>query len=141
MTPPRKVTSPAEHMRVALKVHTALDLMMRGRAGIEEWRDLCDGINVLEALCEIGKIDPELHKPAIDQAIEAMAEAMESFGDLGKLCMSDRALDALREVIAAYDLAIGRFSQKTLAEAYVHFAVKVAKAKERPDPSVRVVSP
>jgi di/tripeptidase len=128
-------------MRVALKIHTALDMMMRGEAGVEEWRDLCDGINVTEALCDLKKMDEELHRSAIDSSIAAMAEAMENFGELGKLRMSDRALDSLKQIVVAYDLAIGRFSQKTLAEAYTHFAVKVAKAKQRPDPSVRVVSP
>lgn len=135
----RKTASEAEHRRVALRVHTALAMMIQGAATLEEWRDICDAINITEALCDIGKMAPELHAEQLATSTESMAEAFEDFRDLGRMRMSDRALDALKHVVGAYDLAIGRFSQETLASAHMHFAIKVASARAKPDPTVRVV--
>lgn len=141
MTTSRKLTSETERRRLALHAYTALEMMSRGEAGLEEWKDLSDAVNVTEALCDLGKLDAERHRPLIDRAVEGMAEAVEFYGELGRLRMSERCLEALREVVCAYDQAIGRFSEGTLVEARAHVVVKVAKAKHRADPSVRVVAP
>lgn len=137
----RKLVGQAEHMRVALRVYTALDMMIAGAATVEEWNDLSDGLNILESLSDLGKVEDDKHRHHIERATEGMVEAIEGLRELGRMRMGERGLDALKHVISEYDLAIGRFSQQTLAAARAHFVVKVARAKHKPDPSVRVVAP
>lgn len=133
--------SEPEHLKIALRVHTALAMMAAGQATLEEWRDLSDAINVTESLCDMGKLDRDELDGCFDLAMSGMAEAIECQAEGGRMRMNERTLEALKRLVSEYDCAVGKFSRGTMATAQARVVLKVASAKQRPDPSVRVVSP
>jgi hypothetical protein len=111
-----------------LHVFTALHVMVLGRAGGEEWRDLADAINIVRALCELGKLDEQRYMPHVTCALGAMVEASRALKASGTASMDAPALIALREVVTAYDDAIGRFAAQTLSAAKARVVLTIANA-------------
>jgi hypothetical protein len=104
--------------------------MVLGRAGGEEWRDLVDAINVVRALCELGKLDEPRYGPHVTCALGAMVEASRALKMIGPATMDAQALIALREVVTAYDDAIERFAAQTISAATARVILTVANARD-----------
>jgi hypothetical protein len=114
-----------------LHVFTALHEMILGRAGGEEWRDLADAINIVKALCELGKLDEQRYMPHVTCALGRMVEASRALKASGTATLDAPALLALREVVTAYDDAIGRFAAQTVSAARARVVLTIANANKK----------
>ncbi len=131
--------SQQEHTRIAMRVHTAFWELREGRATREEWGDLADAINAVEALVTLGKLDPARLAPVISAAIEGMCEGIRSLKATSRMVLSPLATEALRLVIAEYELALARFSGQTMLAAVNEVLGRIADQRANPDSTVQVV--
>jgi hypothetical protein len=135
----RKPLAERDRDRVALRFYTALDCFSRGVAGREEWHDCADAINLVEALCEVRKLEGAL-MGAVARAINGMANAIKV--PAGRMFLEGVELQALQAIVTAYDEALGRLSQGTIADAQAAVVVKIAQHRENPERGgVTVVEP
>jgi len=104
-----------EHKRVALRAYTALAEMCNGTARREEWLDLADSVNVVEALRAIGKIDHDDVDVAVQSAIDGLMVAIKCPD--GMMRMGQAATYAMRQLVTWHDEAIGKLSRGTMFEA------------------------
>jgi hypothetical protein len=111
----RKPFSREEKRRLQLAAHTALWVMNNGTARREEWADLSDAINVVEALCDMGKLDGDLVMHWITRAIDGMVSAARIAP--GRMRMPAEHAVCLRHVVAHYDYAIERLSRGSILGA------------------------
>lgn len=125
--------STAEHMSLALRVHTALWEMVSARAArVEEWHDLADAINLVDALCDLSKVphkDMEVWRYRIEEVQIGLAEARRQLPD-GKMWIGTLRAQYLIEIVNFYDAALGKLSRGTLQEAteYVKRKIQLARA-------------
>lgn len=108
-----------EQDRVMLCVWTAFRCMKLGTAGREEWSHLADALNIVEAMCHIGKLDFDKFIGFCCRAQSGLHQAVKS-GD-SQMKMEGEALDALAEVCTQYDLCLMKFSAGTLEAAKLEF--------------------
>jgi hypothetical protein len=127
----------AERSRIMHRVWGAVDLMVRGMGDIEAWKDICDAINTLEAMVEMGKLPAAEHMPRVTSAIAGMVAAREC--EPGRMTMAPELLQALKQVAQDYDAALERFSQQTLAEARTRVVMRIAQQRNAPSLGVVVV--
>lgn len=106
----------AEHNRVALRFYTALAEMVNGTARREEWSDLADSCNVVEALGTLGKYDAAVVAPLTQQCIEGLMVAIKCPD--GMMRMGATATRAMCQVVALHDDAIAKFSRGSLYDAW-----------------------
>lgn len=125
-----------EANRVSLRAWTALDFMARGTARKEEWLDMADSCNVVEALVEMGKYDEGSVRPHVDAAIQGLIVAMKCPPGMMRV---GSALPALREVVTLYDEAVSKFSSGTMEQARQMVIEKCYGAKSSNDPTLTVV--
>lgn len=123
----RKPVHPRERDRVALRCFTAVDCFERGCARKPEWYDVADAVNIVEALCDAGKLSGT-HMEFVARAIEGMAEAMDH--PEGSMRLDGPQLEALWRVVVAYDHALERFSGGTIAQAQTAVVMKIARHRE-----------
>lgn len=121
--------------RVALRAYTALAMMAAGTARREEWLDLADSANIVEALIELGKYD-EGARPLVDAAVAGLVVALRC--PQGMMRMGP-AIQAMREVVSLHDEAVAKFSQDTLRRAFELVCDRVFSARAESDPGVLVV--
>ena len=135
MTPPTmRNPLPSDTQRTyALRVWTAFDLMASGQAGRDEWSDLADAINMIEALAHEKPADFTDCMPLVHRAIEGMVEAMDC--PTGAMRMNADALRAMRLLADRYDVAVHRLSRGMLDKASQRVILKIANR----DADVRVV--
>lgn len=102
-----------ELMRIALRIYTALDLMLTGRGGVEEWRDVCDAINAVESLEELGRS----HDMPLEVVQNAMAATAAVWQTTGSMALEPQAAEPLRLICQTYINALEKFSERTMREA------------------------
>lgn len=122
--------------RLALRAWTAIDLMARGAARMEEWCDMADACNLVEALVEMEKYEATSVRPHVDAAIQGLVVAMKCPPGMMRV---GSAMPALREVVTLYDDAICKFSAATMEDARRLVIEKCFGAKSRSDPTLTVV--
>ncbi len=132
----RKPVSMGEHKRVALRAFTALAEMCNGTARLEEFQDLCDSVNVVDALGTMGKFDPEQTRALVDQAIAGLEVAIKC--PPGLMRMSASSTFALRCIVSMHDEAISKFSAGTLFTAWQLVLAKIADMNAKADQRVEV---
>ncbi len=133
--------APPERELKCLKIHTALYEMLNGTAGMQEWLDLADCINMVDALIRLRSpsVPIEPYRKLIDQAIEGMADAVEC--DEDRFHMGRQQVMALKYIVTKYEECLIRLSRGTLQRAGEHVILKIAASAATPDPEVRVVDP
>lgn len=122
--------------RVALRAYTALAMMADGTARREEWLDLADSCNIVEALVQLGKYDAASVRPLVDAAVAGLVVAMRC--PAGMMRMGP-AIKAMAEVVGLHDEAVCKFSQDTLRQAFEAVCERIYSAKAAHDPGVTVV--
>ena len=122
-----------------LRLLTALHEMRKGTARRDEWSDLSDMVNVIEALAILGKIDRE---PAMQEVIAAqlgMVHAMRTHEAHGRMEMPEAGYKALCALANRYQTAVERFSGQTFQDAAVYVCRRIAEHHANPQPDVMVV--
>jgi hypothetical protein len=122
--------------RVALRAYTALAMMSAGSARREEWLDLADSANIVEALIDMGKFDDASVRPSVDAAVAGLVVAMRC--PAGMMRMGS-AIKAMAEVVSLHDEAVSKFAQDTLRQAFEAVCERIYTAKAASDPGVMVV--
>lgn len=138
---PRKGDRPypfADQDRVMLRVWSAYRCMLLGTAGRDEWADLSDAINMVEALSDMGKLDCRVVMPKVTAAIAGMVQAIECPDGMR---MPPEGLAALAEICSLYDISLLRFSANTLEAAKIRFIREVERQKQARAPSTLMVIP
>ena len=97
-----RITDAAHLDKLRLRELAAIEAFARGRATVEDWKDLADMLNVAETMGTQG-IGPEV-LPVCETAQRALAEAHRRHTQLGKLGLSGPELQALRELHEYHDL-------------------------------------
>jgi len=120
----KRTVRPMEHRRVALRAFTALAEICNGTARTEEIIDLCDSINVVEALVTIGKCDDDSAPEHILKAMDGVRVAVKC--PSGMMRMGQASTFSMRHIVTLHDLAVGRLSQGTLFEAWQLVMDKIA---------------
>lgn len=127
----------AERSRIMHRVYGSVDLMARGKGDVEAWKDICDAINIIEAMVEMGKLPAVQHMPHVTSAIAGMVEARRQC-EPGTMTMGQEHLDALRHIASTYDEALERFAVRTLAEARTRVVMRISQ--QRAEAGVAVMS-
>lgn len=122
--------------RVALRAYTALAMMAEGTARREEWLDLADSANIVEAMVEMGKFDEQSVRPIVDAAVAGLVVAMRCPAGMMRM---GQAIQAMSEVVRLHDEAVAKFSQETLRRAFEIVCERVFSARAEKDPGVTVV--
>jgi hypothetical protein len=126
----------ADHMRVALRIHTALWEMRVGRGRREEWADCADALNMTEALVHAGKLDGKTYTPMINKAIDGLVEAIDC--PPAPMRMNRAAEAALITLVCTYDECLGRLARDTIKSAGSRVILKIAESRNAGS-DVRVV--
>lgn len=105
-----------EHRRAALCMYTALAEMVNGTARVEEWQDLADSLNIVEALRAMERIEAPDLEHLIQLALDGLKVAIKC--PPGMMRMGKDSMFAMRHVVTLHDDAIGRFSRGTMYAAF-----------------------
>ena len=111
-------------------------MFARGTGRKEEWHQMADCCNLVEALVEIGKYEATSVRPHVDAAIQGLVVAMKCPPGMMRV---GSAMPALREVVTLYDDAVCKFSAATMEDARRLVIEKCFGAKSRSDPTLTVV--
>ena len=131
----KKTVPTQEHKRVALRMHTALAVFLAGKGTREEFADIADAVNIVEALATAGKIDAAEVGPLVNTAIAGLVTAAKC--PPGMMGFGPDAAAAARRIVCMHDEAIGKFSMSTMWEANDLVLSKIVASKA--DSSVTVV--
>lgn len=127
------------HTGVARRIHTALREMCLGRAGAMEFRDLCDAVNIVEVLCDMGKLPRGTLRTALHTAQAGMERAAADIRMNGHAGVSPDQFEALRQLVNAYDGAMARMSAATMENAGNQVIRQIADQRTNPANGVTVV--
>lgn len=119
----------AERSRIMHRVWGSVDMMVRGIGDVEAWRDICDAVNCVEALAEMGKLQSEPYTALVDAAKAGMVAARGC--EPSRMAMVPEHLTALRNIAQAYDDALARFASSTLAEARTRVVMGIARQRQQ----------
>lgn len=108
---------PDVHRLAALRTHTALAEMRNGTAREEEWIDLSQCVNIVEALGTMGKLDHGSVGPLVNKAIDGLRVAFKCIDGQMMMGAKNGHIQALTQIVAIHDEAIGKFSRDTIYEA------------------------
>jgi hypothetical protein len=133
----KKTVPTTEHRRVALRAHTALAEFLKGAGTREEFADICDSVNVVEALATIGKLDRDEVSPLVTDAITGLVTAAKC--PPGMMGFGPAAAFAARRIVCLHDEAIGRFSAATMYEAWQLVLAKIADKSANAENGLLVV--
>jgi len=97
--------------KLRLNELSAIDNMVHGRGGVEDWRWIADVINIAETMGKNG-IGPEV-LPYCKEAQEAMLEAAKRYEDKGKMGLSGVGIKAIKDVWEFHDLQRTSISRAT----------------------------
>lgn len=109
----------AQRDTVLLRLHTALEEMARGtQPGPQEWRDMADAINTLEALTvHMAVLDASTTMPVLERATAAMVAAERRYRSTGRAGLDGPGLQALRDALQLYTQAATGLTQHAMAKA------------------------
>lgn len=133
----RRPVHAVEHKRVALRFYTALAEMVNGTARREEWLDLSDSVNIVDALGVMGKYELTEVRPHVDAAIDGLMVAIKC--PSGMMRMGAASTYAMRHVVTLHDEAIARFSAMTMREAWEMVVQKIADPRSTAETGLIVV--
>ena len=136
----RMPVSMQEHGKVLLSILTALEELHRGRCRKEEWSDLCDAINVVEALVDLKKLDARAFGPLIGEAHRAVIDAAGQIKERGWAVLPTGQFAILRRICGLYDAALGRLSAGTMSQAARVVMSRIVDQKRNPANGVVVVA-
>jgi hypothetical protein len=115
---------------LALSAFTALHEMRLGRARSAEWRTLTDTIVLVQALCELGKLDARVCQPDLGVALDGLRAALEHPG--GTMGLQGDALEAASRLVCVFDDALGRLAAQTIDLAAAHVVHRIRRSAARP---------
>lgn len=98
-----------------LRELSSLDLLVSGRGTIKEWSDMVAVNNITQTLAVTG-VGHEAMKDA-HEAEAGLIDAAERYQRTGRMGLSGKAFNALREVIAWHDLQRSSISRSQYEEA------------------------
>lgn len=122
---------PGEHRRVALRAYTALAEMCNGTARREEWIDLSENVNIVEALRAMDCLPDDEVPPAIQLAIDGLMVAIKCPD--GMMRMGQASTYAMRQIVTWHDEAIGKFSRGTMYAAAEMVNARISDPKGGPE--------
>lgn len=134
----KKPVPPMEHRAAALCMWTALAEMVNGTARREEWTDLANCLNVVEALRAMGRIAGEDLETHIQRGIDGLMVAIKCPD--GMMRMGKDAMFSMRHIVTLHDDAIGRYSRQTLYDAHDLVVKRIADPKAGPHNGLYVVN-
>lgn len=81
---------------------SSLEAFTHGKAGLQEWSDMCAMLNLCETMAR-NKVGPEA-LPACEKAQEALLEAAKRYEKTKRMGLSGPGLQAIRDVYEFHDL-------------------------------------
>lgn len=124
------------HMHLALVAWTAAAEMINGTARREEWDDIADCVNIVEALHEMNKLGAETMHWVLG-AIRGLQFAITQPN--GQMRMHAAEIVCLKRVIELYDDAIGKFAGKTIEDARARVVRKIQLSRMDPNTDLLVI--
>ena len=97
--------------KLRLNELSAIDNMVHGRGGVEDWRWLADVLNIAETMGKNG-IGPEV-LPYCQEAQLALYEAAKRYESTGKMGLSGVGIKAIKDVWEFHDLQRTSISRAT----------------------------
>lgn len=88
--------------KLRMRELSSLDAFTHGKAGIQEWSDLCAMLNLCETMAR-NKVGPEA-LPACELAQTALMEAAKRYERTHKMGLNGSGLQAIRDVYEFHDL-------------------------------------
>lgn len=123
-------------MHYELVAWTAAAEMINGTARRQEWDDIADCVNIVEALHEMNKLGPETMHWVVG-AIRGLQFAITQPD--GQMRMHAAELVCLKHVIEAYDEAIRKFAAKTIEDARRRVVRKIQLSRMDPNTDLLVI--
>lgn len=122
--------------------HAAIEHIARcSHPGAEEWRQLADAINTVEALTlDMGLLDIDATMPEVRSAVQAMVDAAHRWRATGQMRMDGPGLHAVREVVATYEAAARGFTRHAMTRAADIVRRRVAEAQRGAADESRVIA-
>lgn len=136
MTADKKPVDARRHMHLALVAWTAAAEMINGTARAQEWDDIADCVNIVEALHEMNKLGVETMHWVLG-AIRGLQFAAEQPD--GRMRMHANELVCLKHVIELYDDAIGKFAEQTINQAKQRVIRKIQLSRSDPNTDLLVI--
>jgi hypothetical protein len=133
----RRPASSTKHRIAALRIYTALAEMSKASARREEWCEVADSCNIVEALVDLGKYEAEKVNPMLASAKDGLIVAMKCAD--GQMRMGTEQLLALRHIVTLHDEAIEKFSLATMFEAERRVVATVRRVMAGDEEGVTVV--
>lgn len=131
-----------EHKMVALANFTALAEMCNGTARREEWVDLSNSLNVVEALATMGRFPAGVTGEEVAEttqlAIDGLMVAIKCPD--GLMRMSAKATFAMRQIVSWHDEHIGKLARATLYDAWELVQKRIADPNANASNGLFVVS-
>ncbi len=124
------------YLHLALVAWTAAAEMINGTARSQEWDDIADIVNIVEALHEMNKLGAETMHWVLG-AIRGLQFAATQPD--GQMRMHAAEIVCLRHVMELYDDAIGRFAEKTIEEAKQRVIRKIQLSRVDPNTDLLVI--
>lgn len=128
----RKPLDSSEALTESLRAYTAFYEMANGTARSEEWDDLADAINLVEALCDLERFkDTTSMLHFVDGATDGMKEAVQC--ENGQMRMRGHQTTALRVIVERYHESLTKFSRGTwhVARQRVLTKIQLANVDDR----------
>lgn len=119
-----------------LALWTAVAEMINGTARNEEWSEIGDAVNMVEALCTMGKL-PDSTMHWVTGAIRGLVDAAKRENGLKRMPAADTV--CMRHVATLYDDALCKFARITLVEAKTRVLRKIELSRLDPDCGLIVV--
>lgn len=132
----KQPADPRRHMHLALVAWTAAAEMINGTARQQEWDDIADCVNIVEALHEMNKLGPETMHWVLG-AIRGLQFAVTQPD--GQMRMHAAEIVCLKHVIELYDDAVGKFATKTIEDARQRVIRKIQLSRMDPTTDLVVI--
>ena len=124
------------YLHLALVAWTAAAEMINGTARSQEWDDIADIVNIVEACHEMNNLGAETMHWVLG-AIRGLQFAATQPD--GQMRMHAADIVCLRHVMELYDDAIGRFAEKTIEEAKQRVIRKIQLSRVDPNTDLLVI--
>lgn len=96
------ITDDSRLLRLQIAESNALNEMCKGDGGIQQWRSLCDVVNIAETMASKG-VGVEA-MPCIQVAHDALLEAARRYEKTQRMGLSAKGIEALRDVFEYHHL-------------------------------------
>jgi hypothetical protein len=117
------ITDNAQLDKLLMRELSAIDAFTRGKAGLQEFRDLVEANNITQTLVSMD-IGPEAQQAAHD-AEQALIETARRFERTGKMGLSGPGIQAVREVIEWHHAQRSSIARSVYSEAIRRTSARV----------------